>query len=189
MAAPGDLGRSGRAAGRGVGVADEGPERTADGRHVVVEGRRWRASDPSIPEPLRQELVDELMDARRAVGTANRARDDEAIAAARSRVQAAKVALGERGHPWWEAATEGSRRARLEAAVRALAHHRAPDKTICPSDAARAVGGETWREDMELARDVVRDLARTGDVEVLQRGEVVSVDGDWRGPVRVRWLA
>ena len=33
------------------------PERTPDGRYVVVDGRRWRASDPSLPEERRQELV------------------------------------------------------------------------------------------------------------------------------------
>ena len=30
-------------------------ERTPDGRFIVVGGRRWRASDPSIPDALRQE--------------------------------------------------------------------------------------------------------------------------------------
>lgn len=44
-----------------------GPEHTADGHHVIIDGRRWRATDPSIPERFRQELVDELMSARRAV--------------------------------------------------------------------------------------------------------------------------
>ena len=43
------------------------PEATADGRYIVVDGRRWRATDPAIPESLRRQLVDELMDARRAV--------------------------------------------------------------------------------------------------------------------------
>ena len=43
------------------------PERTPDGHHFVIDGRRWRATDPSIPDSFRQELVDELMDARRAV--------------------------------------------------------------------------------------------------------------------------
>lgn len=45
-------------------MTDEGVERTPDGRYVVVSGRRWRASDPSIPDPLRQQLVDVLMAAR-----------------------------------------------------------------------------------------------------------------------------
>lgn len=38
----------------------------------MVGGRRWRASDPSIPEALRQELVDELMGARRALAADGR---------------------------------------------------------------------------------------------------------------------
>lgn len=167
-------------------MAGPGPERTEDGRYVVVDGRRWRASDPAIPETLRQELVEELMDARRAVGAGKRAGDEGAEAVARARVQAAKVALGERGHPWWEPAAEDDRQRRLEAAVLALAHKRGPDKTICPSDAARAVGGERWRDDMDLAREVVRSLASAGAVEVLQRGEPVPADAEWRGPIRVR---
>ena len=167
-------------------MAEPGPERTEDGRYIVVDGRRWRVSDPAIPDQLRQELVDELMDARRAVGAAKRSGDEQAEAAARERVQAAKVALGERGHPWWEAPTDASRRQRLEAAVLALARKRGPNKTICPSDAARAVGGETWRDDIDLARDVVRELAGAGAVEVLQRGEPVAADADWKGPIRVR---
>lgn len=77
-------------------------ERTPDGRHVVSDGRRWRASDPSLPEERRQELVDELMRARRAVGVAKRAADAEAERLARARVHAAKVGLGERGPTWWE---------------------------------------------------------------------------------------
>lgn len=168
-------------------MADEGPARTEDGRYIVVSGRRWRASDPTIPERFRQELVDELMDARRAVGSAKRADDTAAERTARDRVQAAKVALGERGHPWWDAPTGASKRERLEAAVLALAGHRGPDKTICPSDAARAVGGEAWRDDMDLARDVVRSLAGDGTVEVLQKGERVPADADWKGPIRVRF--
>jgi hypothetical protein len=168
-------------------VADRQPERTDDERYIVVDGRRWRASDPDIPERFRQELVDELMSARRAVGAAKRSGDGGAEAAARQRVQVAKVALGERGHPWWEHPTETSRRERLEAAVLALARKRAPEKTICPSDAARAVGGEAWRDDMDLARDVVRELASAGVVEVLQGGESQPADAEWKGPIRVRY--
>jgi uncharacterized protein len=78
------------------------PERTPDGRYVIIDGRRWRASDPSLPEKRRKELVRELMSARSAVGWAKRRRDPTAERAARDRVQAAKVALGERGSKWWE---------------------------------------------------------------------------------------
>ena len=78
------------------------PERTPDGRYIIVDGRRWRATDPSLPEERRQELVGELMAARRAVAAAKRAEDEAALKAARGRVHAAKVALGERGPKWWE---------------------------------------------------------------------------------------
>lgn len=68
------------------------PETTPDGHYLVINGRKWRASNPSIPPKLRQELVDELMSARRAV--------KDGKADARKRVNDAKVALGERGQPW-----------------------------------------------------------------------------------------
>jgi len=78
------------------------PERTADGHYVVIDGRRWRASDPALPEGRRRELVRELMSARSAVGWAKRRHDADAERAARERVHAAKVALGERGPKWWD---------------------------------------------------------------------------------------
>ncbi len=67
------------------------PERTPDGHHIVVNGRRWRATDPLIPEDRGAELRSILMAWRRAV------RDTDGSRAARDGVQAAKVALGERG--------------------------------------------------------------------------------------------
>ncbi len=74
----------------------------------------------------------------------------------------------------------------LRRAILALARERGPDKTICPSDAARAVGGERWRDLMADARELARDLARGGEVEISQRGEVLDPDAPWRGPVRIR---
>jgi hypothetical protein len=165
---------------------DRGPEPGGDGRWIVVDGRRWRATDPSIPAAFRSELVGELMSARRAVGAARRAEDPEAEKAARKRVHLAKLALGERGRPWWEPETEGGRLQRLEATVLALAAHRAPDRSICPSDVARTAGGSDWRLLMEPVRDVVRDLARAGRVEVTQKGRTLDPSTTWKGPVRIR---
>ncbi len=153
----------------------DGPELTDDGHHVVVGGRRWRTTDPSIPGPLAAELRSELMAARRAV-------KDQGDAA-RHRVQDAKVALGERGEPWWEPTDEG-RRDRVEATIRALLRHRDPDRTICPSDAARVVGGERWRPWVAVARDVAAQLHAAGQVEVRQKGRRVDPD-EARGPVRI----
>ncbi len=55
-----------------------------------------------MSDERRAALVADLMDARRAVGSAGRTGDAEAVTAARARVHAAKVALGERGPPWWD---------------------------------------------------------------------------------------
>jgi hypothetical protein len=77
-------------------------ERTDDGRYVVIGGRRWRATDPAVPEEVAAVLRRELMSARRAVGAALRSGDEQAERAARARVQRTKTALGERGTPWWE---------------------------------------------------------------------------------------
>ena len=76
-------------------------EKSADGHYVVIDGRRWRATNPGLPEEERVRLVGELMKARRDVGRALRERDADAVREARARVQQAKVALGERGAKWW----------------------------------------------------------------------------------------
>ena len=94
-------------------------ERTPDGRHVVIGGRRWRATDPDVPEDVAAVLRSELMSARRAVGAALRSGDAAAEAAARARVHRTKTALGERGTPWWEQTPE-QRRQRWEAGLPGL---------------------------------------------------------------------
>jgi len=155
-----------------------------DARYLVIDGRRWRRSDPAIPEALRTELVAELMDARRAVGSARRAHDAEAEARARARVAHAKLALGERGTPWWEEPTEAARRARAVAVAHTLLRHRGPDKTICPSDIARVLSGTGFRAHLALVRDVVAELADARRLEVRQKGKVVDARAA-RGPIRI----
>ncbi|MBH5321056.1 hypothetical protein [Aurantiacibacter sediminis] len=76
------------------------PRKTPDGRYIIVDGRLWRASNPDLPEERRQQLVNELMDARRAVRDATG--DEDKVKAARAKVHEAKVALGERGPVWWD---------------------------------------------------------------------------------------
>lgn len=78
------------------------PPVTPDGRYLVVRGRLWRRANPGLAEGARQALVNRLMDGRRAVGRALKAGDAAMLAAARGEVDAAKVALGERGPVWWD---------------------------------------------------------------------------------------
>ena len=96
-------------AGGGAG-SGEGPETTDDGRYLVIDGRRWRATDPAIPQDRRRQLTNVLMAWRREVG---RSKGTDGERTARDGVQAAKVALGERGTPWWEQ-SDDERRARWE---------------------------------------------------------------------------
>lgn len=75
---------------------------TPDGRYFVVKGRLWRCTNPALDETARQGYVKQLMAARRQVKQAKQGGDEAALKAARAKVQAAKVALGERGPVWWD---------------------------------------------------------------------------------------
>ena len=75
---------------------------TPDGRYFVVKEQLWRCSNPALDPQQRQHLVDDLMTARRDVKAAKLLNDPQKLKAARAHVQAAKVALGERGPVWWE---------------------------------------------------------------------------------------
>jgi hypothetical protein len=75
---------------------------------------------------------------------------------------------------------------RLEGAILELLGQRARTATICPSDAARAVGDEdSWRDLMEPARRAARRLVDRGEVEITQAGHVVD-PSTAKGPIRIR---
>ena len=73
---------------------------TPDGRYFVVHTRLWRLSNPNLEAKVREHWVDELMQARRQVRASKANCSLQEIA--RSRVDVAKRALGERGPPWWD---------------------------------------------------------------------------------------
>lgn len=75
--------------------------------------------------------------------------------------------------------------AELEHAIRTLLAARAPESTICPSDAARAVGGEDWRELMDPVREAARRLVARGEIVVTQHGHIVDL-ASAKGPIRLR---
>jgi Protein of unknown function (DUF3253) len=75
--------------------------------------------------------------------------------------------------------------ARLEAAILDLLGRRAPTSTICPSDAARAVAPDGWRDLMEPARRAARRLVADGRVVITQGGRVVD-PSTATGPIRIR---
>ena len=75
----------------------------------------------------------------------------------------------------------------LEAAIRDLLGR--TTGTICPSEAAKKVGGtdaeDAWRELMEPARRAARRLVAQGEVEITQQGRVVD-PSTAKGPIRIR---
>lgn len=73
----------------------------------------------------------------------------------------------------------------LETSILELLAGRAATSTICPSDAARAVGDENWRDLMEPARRAARRLVDAGEVQITQGGSVVD-PSTARGPIRIR---
>ena len=73
----------------------------------------------------------------------------------------------------------------LEDAIVQLLNARARDASICPSEAARAVGGESWQSLMEPARKAARRLVAQEKVQITQGGKVVDPSRA-KGPIRIR---
>ena len=69
-------------------------------------------------------------------------------------------------------------------------------KTICPSEVARALSSaeldalqaHDWRATMDDVRGLVWEKREAGEVEVMQKGQVLDVQNlaDIKGPIRVR---
>lgn len=71
-------------------------------------------------------------------------------------------------------------------------------KTLCPSEVARSLSADElhrcnvleWREIMDPLRKIVYDMREAGELEVLQRGEVLGSEvgqGHVKGPIRIRY--
>ncbi len=77
----------------------------------------------------------------------------------------------------------------LEAQILQLLRERGAGKTICPSEAARAVAGsdarEAWEPLMEPARAAARRLVAQGSIVITQGGQVVDASTA-KGPIRLR---
>jgi Protein of unknown function (DUF3253) len=75
----------------------------------------------------------------------------------------------------------------LESAILSLVAARGPDRTICPSEAARAVGGDHpdgWGPLMQPLRRLAVRLAKEGRVIITRKGRIVDPD-DFRGVYRL----
>ena len=76
-----------------------------------------------------------------------------------------------------------------ERAILDLLARRDPGTTICPSEAARALGGDDgFRPLMPLVREAAGALVEAGRIEVTQGGRRVDAKRA-RGPIRLRLLS
>jgi len=73
----------------------------------------------------------------------------------------------------------------LEESIVRLLNQRQAGATICPSEAAKFVGDDNWRELMEPARRAARRLVARGEAEITQQGRVVD-PSTAKGPIRIR---
>ncbi len=76
-----------------------------------------------------------------------------------------------------------------EATIMELVTSRGPEKSICPTEAARALAGhpadESWRAKLSPIRLAAARLAKAGRIEILRKGKPVAPE-DARGVVRLR---
>ena len=74
----------------------------------------------------------------------------------------------------------------IEQTILALLARREPGRTICPSEAARALhGDQDFRAHMDEVREGAYAMAERGELQITQSGRVV--DGrSARGPIRLR---
>lgn len=97
-------------------MAEASDPPSEDEKWLVIDGRRWRRTDPAVPEAELARLKSHLGRGRSGVRSAA---TEAELAATRHRTQLAKVGLGERGPKWWEQ-TDAERRERWTSALAEL---------------------------------------------------------------------
>lgn len=84
----------------------------------------------------------------------------------------------------------------VKAVVNSFLDNREYPKTICPSEPARGLPADElyelengWRDAMPLVRDILFKMRDEGQVEILQKGNVLPNDTrleEIKGPIRAR---
>ncbi|ACB81341.1 MULTISPECIES: DUF3253 domain-containing protein [Methylorubrum] len=78
--------------------------------------------------------------------------------------------------------------AAIEETMLRLVSERGADKTCCPSEVARALGGphpDGWSPLMQPVRRVAVRLTKAGRVQILRKGKPVADPDDFRGIYRL----
>jgi hypothetical protein len=79
-------------------------------------------------------------------------------------------------------------RAAIAAEILRQVAERGAEKSICPSEVARALAldEDSWRRLMGAVREAAIVLAREGRIEVLRKGKPVDAGQEVRGVIRLR---
>lgn len=77
------------------------------------------------------------------------------------------------------------KRDEIESLIIELLLLRKPTETICPSEVARKLFPENWRDHMDEVRAVAIDMSLENILEITQKGKKVSPP--FRGPIRLRF--
>jgi len=72
----------------------------------------------------------------------------------------------------------------IEAQILVMTSERGPDKSICPSEVARALDPD-WRGMLTQVRQAATRLAQAGRIEILRKGKPVD-PGAFKGVIRLR---
>ncbi len=72
----------------------------------------------------------------------------------------------------------------VDEAILRLVTARGPGKSICPTDAARALNPQTWRPHLSRVRTAAVRLALAGEISILRKGKPVDPT-DFRGVYRL----
>ena len=72
----------------------------------------------------------------------------------------------------------------IEEEIMRLVNLCGPKKSICPSEAARHLGGADYQDIMPRVRDVAGELIRRRKIRATQKGQTVDPESA-RGPIRL----
>lgn len=73
----------------------------------------------------------------------------------------------------------------IEASILQLVELRGPEKSICPSEVARALNPEAWQTMLTPVRQAALRLMGQGRIDILRKGKPVPA-AEVRGVIRLR---
>jgi len=77
---------------------------------------------------------------------------------------------------------------KIATTILSTAIHRGAEKSTCPSEIARLLFPDDWREHMKDVLDAAIDLHNKGSIVITQKDMPINVK-DFQGPVRIKIIS